>query len=78
MSESTLQRIERVFHEVFEGEDFEFSPSLSREDLEAWDSLGHIRLVASLEAEFGSSLSLTEVEQLQSVNDVLRRFSGNG
>lgn len=73
-SDQGLQRIERVFNEVFDGEEFTFSSALHREDVEAWDSLGHIRLVAGLEMEFGVSLSLADVEQLQSVADVLRCF----
>jgi acyl carrier protein len=63
--------LQRVFAEVFEGEAFEFSDTLSREDLKAWDSLGHIRLVSALEEAFDVRLSLAEIESLTSTARIL-------
>jgi acyl carrier protein len=46
--------------------------STSRANTAAWDSLKHIEIVMALEAEFGVSLSVEEIEAINSVNDILR------
>lgn len=40
-------------------------------DLEEWDSLGHLELVAQVEKEFGVAFSLDEIPKLTSL-EVLR------
>jgi acyl carrier protein len=62
--------LQRVFAEVFDGEEFEFSDTLSRQDLKAWDSLGHIRLVSALEEAFDVRFSLEEIETLTSTERI--------
>ena len=54
--------LQRVFREVFDEEDFEYSAALSRDTLNAWDSLGHVRLVAALEDAFDLSFTIEEIE----------------
>jgi len=44
----------------------------SRANTAAWDSLKHIELVMALETEFGVSLSVAEIEAINSVGDIVR------
>ncbi len=37
------------------------------DDVEEWDSLGHLRVCMALEAEFGIEVELDEIENLDSV-----------
>jgi acyl carrier protein len=62
--------LKKVFEEVFEDEQFEFSDSLGRETLKAWDSLGHIRLVAAVEEAFGATFSIEEIEGFTSAGKI--------
>ena len=39
-------RIQKVFQEVLEDEDFILDRGLKRQDVEGWDSLAHIELVS--------------------------------
>ena len=64
-------KLEAVIREVFDGEQFDFLPDLSRVDVKAWDSLGHIRLISAIEEAFGVSFSLEEIESLTSVDRFL-------
>lgn len=75
MNSSIRQSLEDVFREVFEDEDFEFSESLGRESLKAWDSLGHIRLIAAIEEKFDVRLTMEEIEHFSSVKDILARLA---
>lgn len=64
-------RIQNVFREVLEDEDFVLDRTLKREDLEAWDSLTHIQLVLSLEKEFGVKFTTQQITKMQSVEDII-------
>jgi len=66
--------VRRVFAEVFEGESFNFSDGLDRDTLKAWDSLGHIRLIAALEESFGERFTIAEIEGLTSVGNIVERL----
>ena len=74
MNSSIRQSLEDVFREVFEDEPFEFTESLGREHLKAWDSLGHIRLIAAIEEKFDVHLTMEEIERFSSVKDILARL----
>jgi acyl carrier protein len=67
--------LRRVFGEVFEGEPFEFSDALARENLQAWDSLGHIRLISATEEAFDIRFTIEEIENLTSVGRMVECIS---
>lgn len=72
--EDTRVGLQRVFEDVFADNPFEFSDTLSRETLEAWDSLGHIRLIAAAEEAFDVRFTIEEIEKLTSVARILERL----
>ena len=47
-------------------------------DFEQWDSLGHMRLVAAIEAECGLILSAEQILALASLEDVINLLSRTG
>ena len=51
----------------FEGE---LRLDTSPEDIERWDSLQHVALIAALETKFGISLSMDEMMEIASVADI--------
>ena len=65
-------RLEAVFREVFDDDTLQLTDAVDRESLEAWDSLGHIRLVSSVEEAFGIALTLEEIETMTSVPQILK------
>lgn len=72
--ESTRIILHRIFEDVFADSEFEFSDTLDREDLSAWDSLGHIRLIAATEEAFNIRFSIEEIENLTSVRKLLEQI----
>ncbi|MEE9586424.1 MAG: acyl carrier protein [Hyphomicrobiaceae bacterium] len=61
--------IREIFAYVFQyGEDLYLHTS--REDVERWDSLQHVALVAAVESTFGISLSMDEMMEIASVSDI--------
>jgi acyl carrier protein len=73
--EETRVALKRVFEDVFAENAFDFSDSLSRETLEAWDSLGHIRLISATEEAFDIRFTIEEIEKLTSVGQMLERIA---
>lgn len=60
-------KLEDVFHEVLEDDDIRLEASTVADDIEDWDSLAQIELVAGIEAEFNIKLSMCEIEGLANV-----------
>jgi acyl carrier protein len=51
---------------------------LKYRDIEAWDSLGHMTLVAAVEEEFGVQLETEQVIDMSSFKDALDMLHGMG
>lgn len=47
--------------------DGSITPATSSDDIEKWDSLGHLQVCMAVEAEFGVSPELEELAELDSV-----------
>jgi acyl carrier protein len=61
--------IREIFADVFQfGEDLHFHTSY--EDVEKWDSLQHVALVAAVESMFAISMSMDEMMEIASVSDI--------
>ena len=61
--------IREIFADVFQfGEDLHFHTS--SEDVEKWDSLQHVALVAAVESMFAISMSMDEMMEIASVSDL--------
>ncbi len=65
----TLRDIAR---EIFEDEALEVTDALSRDDVRAWDSLGHIRLMAATEEAFQITFTIDEIEGLRCMGEIVK------
>lgn len=67
-----LTQLQPLFREVFDVPDLVLTESLAAKDVEAWDSLNHIRVIAAIEQKFAVRLTSQEVESLTCVGDVAK------
>jgi acyl carrier protein len=65
-------RLTNVFREVFDDESIAITPAMTADDIDEWDSLSHIRLVLSVEKEFGAKFSAAEIGALKNVGDFVK------
>ena len=65
------RRLTKVFHDVFDDDSILLKPEMTAADIDEWDSLTHIRLVLSVEKEFGLKFSASEVGGLKNVGDFI-------
>lgn len=61
------QDLFNILADLFDIDAATISSETSRDDIESWDSMGTIDLVAELEKAFGVKFELLEVEELQNV-----------
>lgn len=70
MEQSTIyERLLPIFVEVFDDDTIELSPTMTAEDVVAWDSLSNIRLVVAVEEAFGIQFTTGEVAGLRNVGE---------
>ena len=68
--EKILKALEPIFHAVFDDEGIVLKPEMSAADIEAWDSLTHIRLVVAIEKHFGIKFAFGELQDLKDVGEM--------
>ena len=73
MTETLLMaRLTDVFRDIFDDDTIHISDSTTAQDIEDWDSLTHISLVAAVEKAFGVTFTAKDVQALANVGDFVR------
>ncbi len=65
-------RLNRVFQEVFDDSSIRVSAGTTADDIEDWDSLEHITLIAAVESEFRMKFRMSEVSTMKNVGEMAR------
>jgi acyl carrier protein len=63
---------------VFEEKQVKVGIATRREEIVAWDSLGVLTLLASMDNDFGIALSDEQIGGLKTVGDILEILRSNG
>jgi acyl carrier protein len=66
-----LAKLNKVFREVFDDDDINLSPGLTARDIDGWDSQANIRLMVSIEDEFGIRFTVGEFQDYRNVGDLI-------
>lgn len=79
----TIQRVAKVFSEAFNVPANLVSADTIPDDVEKWDSLGHINMVNALQGEFGIEFEIDEIMEMATVSKIIEilavhGFSDNG
>jgi acyl carrier protein len=70
--EDILQRLTRVFREVFDDPNIVVRPDMTADHVERWDSLSHVDMIILVEEEFGIRIPTLEVMGLKNVGDLVQ------
>ena len=74
--EEIYERLNTVFREVFDDDKIEVNPDTTSDDIEDWDSLEHINLVAAVEQEFGVKFTMAQVLGMKNVGEMVGIIMG--
>ena len=68
--EEVFERLNEVFRDVFDDETIVVGETTTANDIEDWDSLEHINLMAAVENEFGIKFSMGQVVTMKNVGEM--------
>ena len=63
-------RLNEVFQDVFDDESITVTDATTADDIEDWDSLEHINLLAAVEQEFGMKFNMGQVVSMKNVGEM--------
>ena len=76
--EEIFKRLNKVFRDVFDDDSIVVNEKTTANDIEDWDSLEHIRLIASVEREFGMKFRMGEVSTMKNVGEMASIIKARG
>lgn len=68
-------RLTPVFRNVFRDNTLEITDELSALDVENWDSLSHMLLIAEVENQFAIKFKLKDLNKMRNVGDMITVIS---
>ena len=66
-----LKRVEEIFHDELEVDDLVLTDETTADDVEEWDSLSHVQLVAAMEEAFGIEFKSREILSWENIGDLI-------
>ena len=65
--EEVFEKLNEVFRDVFDDESITVTDATTANDIDDWDSLEHINLLAAIEQEFGMKFNMGQVVSMKNV-----------
>jgi acyl carrier protein len=59
------EQVQDIFRDVFDNPTLALDDKMTAEDVDGWDSLGNINLIAALEKRLGTKFTALEIAELQ-------------
>lgn len=69
--DQAFDRLEEVFRDVFDDDSITLYEDTTADDIDDWDSIEHITLIAAVEKEFGMRFSMGEVSGMKDVGEMV-------
>jgi acyl carrier protein len=70
-----IPRLQAIFRDELDLPDLKISAQSTPEQIEGWDSLATIRIVAAVEREFDRQFEASQIENVRSVADLISIIS---
>lgn len=71
MEQQIIDKLNGIFRKVFEDNSIQVSKEMTANDVEKWDSLSHLTMIAAVEKEFGIKFKLKELVSMKNVGDLI-------
>lgn len=71
-------KLTEIFHDVFDDESIELSDATTADDIDDWDSLEHITLIAAIEKAFKMRFTMKEVSSMKNVGEMMTILEERG
>ena len=74
--DNLMKKLEVIFRDVFDDDSICLTESTNAKDIEEWDSLTHISILASVQDEIGVSFDMDEISAMKNVGDMMKAIEG--
>ena len=71
MENELKPKIEEIFRRIFKDDKLEVRDEMNADDVERWDSLSHIVMIAEVEKAFNIKFKLKELTKMKNVGDMI-------
>ena len=68
---TTIETLNNIFRLVFDDEDIQILPYMTANDVDGWDSLTHVNLIAAIEAKLDVRFTPKELLRHRNVGDLV-------
>lgn len=66
-----IEKLQDIFRDIFDDDNIILFDEMTSEDVEDWDSLSHINLIADIEACFGITFITEEIVETKNVGEFI-------
>jgi acyl carrier protein len=66
------QKLTEVFRDIFDDDTLQITDTMTADDVDDWDSITHINLIAAVEKTFKVSFNTKDVKALKNVGDFIQ------
>jgi len=70
MEQDVSSKLNEIFRKVFKDNALQIRDEMTTNDVERWDSLSHLGMIATVEKEFGIKFRLKELVAMKDVGDL--------
>ncbi|MCB2354021.1 acyl carrier protein [Clostridium estertheticum] len=68
---SNLEKLNKVLRDVFDIKKIEdINDEMGPDEIENWDSLGHVELITNLEEVFDIALNVVDISRMYTIGDI--------
>jgi len=78
MSTDLKNKVDEILREVFKAIDGEIDDNWGPDNIEGWDSMGHLNLVVVLGERFSISIDFEEVMSIETIGDIYILLNNKG
>lgn len=72
--EEIITKTRDIFREIFDDSSLEITREMTANDVDKWDSLTHLTMIAKTEEVFGVKFKLKELVKMKNVGDMLDKI----
>lgn len=76
--EEIKAKLTEIFRDVFDNDEIELTDATTADDIEEWDSLEHITLIAAVEKAFKMRFTMKEVSSMKNVGEMMSILEERG
>jgi acyl carrier protein len=66
-----LDRIHAIMTDVLDLDELRIDEKTTAADVDGWDSLSHLRIITEIEAAFGVTFPIAEIERFENIGDMV-------